>query len=191
LGFLNGLALGRLQEFICSDWGAMEAVRTKWDTAGLALLGASLGTVMQGSHEFLEHVATRSAGQELIAHIVAEITVGALACAALFTAIAVVRNRVVSRDGDGKRHPSEISWHPNDFVFIGAVLTIGLILAHETFDFLSGRWEFECGFSADPFSHIVQESVIAGLGGELMFRTIARIRKWGSIPDKGAHAMKE
>ena len=73
-----------------------------------------------------------------------------------------------------------LPYHKGDFAFTGAILAIPLVLAHEIFNFLLGRWRVEFLESADPFSHIVWQIILAALGGELLFRAVAKIRRWGA-----------
>jgi hypothetical protein len=152
-------------------------LRRKWDTAGIALLGAGLGTLVQGSHEFQHNfVASSGVPNPLTSSLVA-LALAALAGAILFTAITVAHNVTVRRPG-GKKPAMRVDYHRSDFV--GAILGIVLVLAHEAFNFLSGRWRTDFLASADPFSHIVWELIIVALGSELLFRAVAKVRGWNA-----------
>jgi hypothetical protein len=150
-------------------------LRQKWDTAGVALLGAGLGTLVQGSHEFQHNFVSPSRVQEPMTSSLVALALAALAGTFLFTAITVAHNVIVRRRGE-KKPAMHVAYHRSDFA--GAILGILLVLAHEAFNFLSGRWRTDFLASADPFSHIVWELVIVALGGELLFRAITKIRKW-------------
>ncbi len=153
--------------------------RKKWDIPGSALLGAGFGALVQGSNEIHHNLIDPSGVQEPIASALAQTALGTLAGIVLFTAISIVRNVVVLRL-DGKQPAVMLPYHRGDFAFAGAVLAIPLVLAHEAFTFLSGQWHLEFLDVADPFSHIVWELILVALGGDLLFRTIARIRGWGA-----------
>jgi hypothetical protein len=155
------------------------ALRKKWDTAGIALLGAGFGALVQGTHEFQHNIIAPSGVREPIISVLGAIIVATLACTLLFTAITVAHNVIVMGIG-GRKPVAELPWHRSDFVFTGTVLAILLVLAHEVFNFLSGRWQLEFLESADPFSHIVWELFIVSLGGEFLFRVIAKIRDWNT-----------
>jgi hypothetical protein len=160
---------------------AVEAVlRRRWDTAGSALLGAGFGALVQGSHEFQHNFIAPSGVREPIASILVALALATLAFTILFTAITVAHNIIVMRLGR-KKSGAELAWHRSDFDFAGIVLAILLVLAHEAFNFLSGRWQLEFLDSADPFYHIVWELIIAGLGGELLFRAAAKARGWNAV----------
>jgi hypothetical protein len=151
----------------------------KWDVPGSALLGASFGALVQGSNEIHHNLIAPSGVQEPIASALAQIAAGTLAGIVLFTAISIAHNVVVLRLG-GKKPAVVFPYHWGDLAFIGAVLAIPLVLAHEAFNLLSGRWRLEFLESANPFSHVVWELVLASLGGELLFRAVAKIRNWGA-----------
>ena len=105
------------------------------------------------------------------------LALAALAGTFLFTAITVVHNVTVMRLR-GKKLATGLAHHRSDLTFAGAVLGIVLVLAHEAFNFLSGRWQTDFLGSTDPFTHIVWELIIVGVGGELWFRAVVKIRKW-------------
>jgi hypothetical protein len=153
-------------------------LRRKWDTAGVAFLGAGLGALVQGSHEFQHNLVAPSGVQDPMTSSLIAVALAALAGTFLFTAITAAHNVNVMRPG-GEKPAMRVDYHRSDFA--GAVLGILLVLAHEAFNFLSGRWRSDFLASADPFSHIVWELIIVALGGELLFRAVAKIRNWGSI----------
>jgi hypothetical protein len=66
---------------------------TRWDTELLAYLGALLGTILGCVHELDETVAHDLSEIEPFAQILGEITAAALAGAALFAAVSIIRNR--------------------------------------------------------------------------------------------------
>ena len=153
------------------------ALRRKWDTPGSALLGAGLGTLVQGSHEFQQNVVTPSGVSEPITYSLLALALAALAGIVLFTSVTIVHNITTMRLSR-KTPASGLVYHWNDFTFAGATLGILLVLAHEAFNFLSGRWETDFLGSTDPFTHIVWELIIVALGGELWFRAVVKIRGW-------------
>ena len=57
-----------------------------------------------------------------------------------------------------------------DFAFYGAVLGIVLVAAHEVFDVLSDDFT-----ASEPFGHIMNEFLAAGLGGALVFAAVSSI----------------
>jgi hypothetical protein len=73
------------------------AQRRKWDVAGLALLGASLGLLVQVSHEFIEGISAYAPDRQPMGRILAEVTVAALALALIFVVGAMVANSIVQR----------------------------------------------------------------------------------------------
>jgi hypothetical protein len=154
-------------------------LRRKWDTTGIALLGAGFGAVVQGSNEIHHNLIAPSGVQEPIASVLAQIALGTLAGTFLFTAVSVVHNLIGLKQGRSKPAVA-LPYHKGDFAFTGAILAIPLVLAHEIFNFLLGRWRVEFLESADPFSHIVWQIILAALGGELLFRAVAKIRRWGA-----------
>ena len=154
-------------------------LRRKWDIPGSALLGAGFGALVQGANEFHHNLIAPSGVQESFASALAQTAVGALAGTVLFTIITVAHNIIVMRFGQTMPR-AELARHRSDYAYIGAVMAVLLVLAHEAFNFLSGRWYLEFLDTADPFSHIVWELAIAGIGGELLFRAIAKIRDWDS-----------
>ncbi len=152
-------------------------LRRKWDTAGGALLGAYLGAIVQGSHEFQHNFIAPSGVQDPMAFSFVALVLAALAVSVLFTALTVLHNLVLTRLGR-KKPVTMLSYCRSDFAFAGAVLGILLVLAHEAFNFLSGRWQTDFLGSTDPFTHIVWELIIVALGGELWFRAVVKIRSW-------------
>ena len=155
---------------------AIETVlRRRWDTAGGAFLGAGLGTLVQGSHELQQNVITSSGVSEPVTSSLVALALAALVGTILFTGIVVAHNLFITRR-DAKKLTVDLAYQRGDFV--GAILGILLVLAHEAFNFLSGRWQTDFLGSTDPFTHIVWELVIVALGGELWFRAVAKIRNW-------------
>jgi hypothetical protein len=153
------------------------ALSRRWDNSGSALLGAGLGALVQGSHEFQQNVTALSGVSEPVTLSLLALALAALAGASLFTAVTVAHNLTTKRLSRKTTGPGVVySW--NDFTFAGAILGILLVLAHEAFNFLSGRWQMDFLGSADPFTHIVWELIIAALGGELWFRAVVKIRSW-------------
>ncbi len=151
----------------------------KWDTAGSALLGAGFGALVQGTNEFHHNLIDPAGVQEPVVSALAQTATGTLVGTLLFTVISLVHNVIVTRPG-AKKPAAALHYNRGDFAFIGAVLAIPLVLAHEAFNFLSGRWHLEFLGSADPFSHIVWELILRALGGELWFRAVAKMRGWGT-----------
>jgi hypothetical protein len=156
------------------------ALRRRWDIPGSALLGAGLGALVQGSHEFQQNVTAPTGVSEPVTHSLLALALAALAGTVLFTAITVAHNVTTMRLSRKIPGPGLV-YHWNDFTFAGATLGILLVLAHEAFNFLSGRWETDFLGSTDPFTHIVWELIIVALGGELWFRVIAKIRSWDAV----------
>ena len=148
----------------------------KWDTPGLALLGASLGLLVQVSHEFIEGISAYAPDRQPMGRILAEVTVAAFALALLFALGAMVANTIVQRRR--MNHEPELAWNIRDFRFLGAILGIGPVILHEAVEILLAREPLET--VPDPFLHLVSELLISGIGGELLFRGIAKIRNWGS-----------
>jgi hypothetical protein len=156
----------------------METIlRQQWDIPGSTLLGAGFGAVVQGSNEIHHNLLAPSGVQEPLASVLAQVAAGALVSTALFTAVSVVHNAIALRLA-WKKPALELPYHRGDFAFTGALLAIPLVLAHEAFNFLSGHWRYEFLDTADPFSHIVWEIILAALGGEVLFRAVAKIRNW-------------
>jgi divalent metal cation (Fe/Co/Zn/Cd) transporter len=153
------------------------ALRRRWDTPGSALLGAGLGALVQGSHELQQNVTAQSGVSEPVTHSLLALAMATLAGTLLLTAVAVVHN-VTTRRLSRKIPAPGLVYHWNDFTFAGATLGILLVLAHEAFNFLSGRWQTDFLGSTDPFTHIVWELIIVALGGELWFRAVVKIRNW-------------
>lgn len=153
------------------------ALTRKWDTAGSALLGAGLGMLVQGSHEFQQNVLTPSGVSEPIIYSLLALALAVLTGIVLFTAVTIVHNVTTVRL-DREIPARGLVYHWNDFTFAGATLGILLVLAHEAFNFLSGRWQTDFLGSTDPFTHIVWELIIVALGGELWFRAVVKIRGW-------------
>jgi hypothetical protein len=156
---------------------AEDVLRRRWDMPGSALLGAGFGVLVQSSHEFHHNFIASSGVRDPIAAPLLALPFVALVGALLFTVITVAHNFTVRRRG-GKKPAMRVDYQRGDFA--GAILGILLVLAHEAFNFLSGRWQIDFLASADPFSHIVWELVIAALGGELWFRAVAKIRGWNA-----------
>lgn len=153
------------------------ALRRRWDTSGSALLGAGLGALVQGSHEVQQNVTAPSGVSEPATLSFLALALAALAGTFLFTAVTVAHNVTTKRLRRGTPGPGVVyPW--KDFTFAGAILGILLVLAHEAFNFLSGRWQTDFLGSTDPFTHIVWELIIAALGGELWFRAVVKIRGW-------------
>jgi hypothetical protein len=146
----------------------------KWDAPGLALLGASLGLLVQVSHEFIEGVSAYAPDRQPMGRVLAEITVAALALALLFALGGMVANAIVQRRR--MNHEPELAWHIHDFRFLGAILGIGPVILHEAVEIVLAREPLET--VPDPFLHLVSELLISGIGGELLFRAIAKIRNW-------------
>jgi divalent metal cation (Fe/Co/Zn/Cd) transporter len=153
------------------------ALRRRWDIPGSALLGAGLGTLVQGSHEFQQNVVTPSGVSEPMTSSLLALALAALAGTILFTVVTIAHNVTTKRLSRKTRAPGLV-YHWNDFTFAGAILGILLVLAHEAFNFLSGRWQTDFLGSTDPFTHIVWELIIVALGGELWFRAVVKIRSW-------------
>ncbi len=153
------------------------ALRRKWDAPGSALLGAGLGALVQGSHEIQQNVITSSGVSEPTTLSLLAIALAALVGIFLLTAVTVAHNIATIRLSRKTPAPGLV-YHWNDFTFAGAALGILLVLAHEAFNFLSGRWQTDFLGSTDPFTHIVWELIIVGVGGELWFRAVVKIRKW-------------
>ena len=158
-------------------------LRRRWDTAGSALLGAGFGAVVQGSNEIHHNLIAPSGVQEPLASVLAQVAAGALVSSVLFTVASLAHNVMALRLG-WRKPALELPYHRGDFAFTGALLAIPLVLAHEAFNFLSGHWRYEYLDTADPFSHIVWEIILAALGGEVLFRAVAKVRKWGSAHNK-------
>ena len=154
-------------------------LRRKWDVAGSALLGAGLGALVQGSHELQQHVITASGVSEPMSSSLLALALAVFVGICLFTAVTVTHNVTILRLRR-KTPAAVLVYHQDDFTFAGAILGILLVLAHEAFNFLSGRWQTDFLGSADPFTHIVWALIVASLGGELLFRAIAKIRDWDS-----------
>jgi hypothetical protein len=153
-------------------------LRKKWDIPGSALLGAGFGAVVQGANEIHHNLIAPSGVQEPLASVLAQVAAGALVGTVLFTAVSVTHNAIALRPAWTK--PAlELPYHRGDFAYTGALLAIPLVLAHEAFNFLSGHWRSEFLDTADPFSHIVWEIILAALGCELLFRAVAKSRRWG------------
>jgi hypothetical protein len=148
----------------------------KWDTPGLAFFGASLGALVQVSHELIDGISARAWDPDPLEYIVGEVTVAALAVALLFAFGAIAANSIVRRRR--MNHEPELAWHIRDFRFLGATLGVGPVILHEAVETLLSREALET--VPDPFLHLVSELLIAGIGGELLFRSIAKIRNWGS-----------
>jgi hypothetical protein len=158
------------------ETAAIETVlRRTWDTAGSALLGAGLAALVQGSHELQQNIIAPSGVSEPIASSLLALVLAAFVGIVLFTTITVAHNVVVMRRG-GEKASVELAYQRSDFA--GALLGVLLVLAHEAFSILSGRWQTDFLGSADPFTHIVWELIIVALGGELWFRAVAKIRSW-------------
>lgn len=155
----------------------MKPAPQKMDVIGVALLAAGLGAVVQGSHEFLQYIVA-SGPQEPIALLLAHVVLFSMVTTALLTGLATACNAVFSIQQRTRQGLGEIPWHLGDFIFAGALLTIPLVLAHEALCFRSGRWPFAIAFPSDPFSHTIRELAIAAPCGELIFRTVAKIRGW-------------
>jgi uncharacterized membrane protein YphA (DoxX/SURF4 family) len=170
--YLNG------ENILNDDVAAIEtAMRKKWDTRGSALLGIGLGTLVQSSHEFQQNVTTPAGVSEPIASSLLALALAAIVGSFLFTAITAAHNFAIKRRS--MRKPAiDLAYHGTDFTFAGAILGILLVLAHEAFNFLSGRWQSDFLGSADPFTHIVWELIIVAIGGELWFRAVAKLRNW-------------
>ena len=151
--------------------------KRKWDAAGLALLGASFGLLVQVSHEFIEGVSAYGPDRQPMGRILAEVTVAALALALLFTLGAAVGNSIAQRRRI-IRQP-ELAWNIRDFRYLGAILGIAPVILHEAVEILLAREPLET--VPDPFLHLVSELLISGIGGELLFRGVAKIRNWGTI----------
>jgi hypothetical protein len=153
------------------------ARKRRWDTLGIALLGASLGVLVQVSHEFIEGISARAPERDPPETILAEVSIAGLALALLFAGGAMVANFITRRRKVGLG--SEMAWHIRDLRFLGAVLGIAPVILHEAVEILIGREALET--VPDPFLHLVSELLIMGIGGELLFRGIAKIRRWGSM----------
>ena len=155
----------------------MRTVRkNRWDIAGFALLGAGLGVLVQVSHEFIEGISARTPERDPLEYVLAEVAIAGLALAALFACGAMAGNSIAQRR---RRKPEpDLAWHLRDFRFLGAVLGMGPVILHEAVEILMGREPLET--VPDPFLHLVTELLIAGLGGEILFRGIAKFRRWGA-----------
>ena len=151
------------------------ALKRTWDITGLALLGAGLGVLMQGSHELVKNISVTLGKQASLSCNLTEITLAALTIALLFAATGMGLKYVAAQHR-GPRSISSTPWRLRDFEFIGASLGLAPVLGHEAFELVSGRWELAT--MSDPFFHIVSEFFVCGFGGELWFRTIARLRNW-------------
>jgi len=154
----------------------MEAVLKRWDTVGFALFGAGLGVLVQGSNGLVKTITPGFEEQGSRSDIATEIFIAALVIALLFASIALVRNSVATRYR-GMKPVARTIWHLRDFGYLGASLGIILVLIHEAFELLSGRWQLAS--MTDPFFHVVTEFFICGFGGELWFRAVAKLRNWG------------
>ena len=129
-------------------------LRRKWDTAGGALLGADLGTLVQGSHELQQNVMVPSGVSEPITSSLLALALAALVGTFLFTAITVTHNIIAMRLGR-KTPAAVLVYHRDDVAFAGAILGVLLVLAHEAFNFLSGRWQTDFLFSRSVHPHCV------------------------------------
>jgi hypothetical protein len=136
--------------------------------------------LVQVSHEFIEGISTYAPDRQPLGRILAEVAVAALTLSLLFAVGAIVGNAIVRRRR--MKHEPELAWHIHDFRFLGAILGIGPVILHEAAEILLAREALET--VPDPFLHLVSELVISSIGGELLFRTIARIRNWGTAPGK-------
>jgi hypothetical protein len=151
------------------------ALKRTWDIPGLALLGAGLGVLMQGSHELVRNISVNLGKQASLSCNLTEITLAALTVALLF-AVAGMGLKYVAAQHRGLKSISSTPWHLRDFELIGASLGLAPVLGHEAFELVSGRWELAT--MTDPFFHIVSEIFVCGTGGELWFRAVARLRSW-------------
>jgi hypothetical protein len=151
------------------------ALKRTWDITGLALLGAGLGVLMQGSHELVKNVSLNFGKQASLSCNLTEITLAALTIALLFASAGMGLKHAAARR-QGPKPISSTPWHLRDFELIGASLGLVPVLGHEAFELVSGRWELAT--MTDPFFHIVSEIFACGFGGELWFRAVARLRNW-------------
>ena len=76
--------------------------RKRWDTGHLALYGALLGMALAMLEQFCHAFCPSSwshtpgpQGDDLLAHVLIEVVIGAAAGAALFAAISSIRNRLM------------------------------------------------------------------------------------------------
>jgi hypothetical protein len=151
------------------------ALKRTWDITGLALLGAGLGVLMQGSHELVKNISINFGKQTSLSCNLTEITLAALTIALLFASAGMGLKHVAAQHR-GPKPISSTPWHLRDFELIGASLGLVPVLGHEAFELISGRWELAT--MTDPFFHIVSEIFMCGIGGELLFRAVARLRNW-------------